>query len=117
MVIVSAVVLALPVFAGVDNSQSQGGRTAPANSSQQSQPQADAEEASSASVSGVIKGTVISADPAAGSLTVNESATGADRKFTAKKEDLSNIKIGDKVNVTTQPNNSTMAQRIEKDKL
>jgi Cu/Ag efflux protein CusF len=62
----------------------------------------------------MIQGTVVSTDPAAGTITVNDQASGAERTFTVTtKAELYDLQGGDKVNITLQ-NNSATAANVQK---
>jgi Cu/Ag efflux protein CusF len=61
----------------------------------------------------IINGTVVSVDHATGKITVNDSLNKTEKILTdPKKEDLSNIKTGDKVIVTLQADGSVKAVKI-----
>jgi hypothetical protein len=66
---------------------------------------------------GVIRGTVISLDPKANTVTIADYATGADRTFMAKRGELKDLKTGDKVNVMLEKDSQSAAKKIEKNRM
>jgi Cu/Ag efflux protein CusF len=67
------------------------------------------------SAGGIISGTVASVDQNGGTITVNDTLTKSVKTFTVvKKDDLANIKTGDKVNVTVDKDDATKAANVVK---
>ena len=64
----------------------------------------------------ILHGTIIALDPDMNMITITDYTTGRDRTFSAEKSDLKGLKTGDKVQVTPAKDNSSNAQKIEKDK-
>lgn len=64
-----------------------------------------------------IRGTLVSTNPATHTITISEFNSNVNQTFSVpRREDLHNLKSGDKVTVTLQKHNPSAAQRVEKDR-